>query len=334
MGGNVIDVVMGRGGGNVWERILFLGGMTNRAHTVLEGTIPAEDGTRIWYRMEGTGPTLICQNGVGVTTTFWRDAAARFAQRGYRTILWDYRGHGRSDDPADPASVTLETCVQDLRTVMDALEVESACLLGHSMGSQLGWEFYRAHPSRVAGLVPTLGTYRDAIASFYDLPHVAPRVFSAASYVVERFPRLAKRVAAIPAARPALSELVMRRLSIVHPTLSPRDWVPAYLEHMARLDPRVFFSLAKAIRDHDASELLPTIQVPVLVVAGEKDFFCPPRVAQEMADKIPGAELLIIPGGSHAAIIEQPHLFDLRLARFLETRVFPGGSPSAEGADA
>jgi pimeloyl-ACP methyl ester carboxylesterase len=289
----------------------------------LEGTIPTADGTKIWYRMEGEGPTLICQNGVGVTTTFWRDAAARFARRGYRTILWDYRGHGQSDDPTDPAQVTLETCVDDLRTVLDALDVEVACLLGHSMGSQVGWEFYRAHPSRVAGLVPTLGTYRDAISSFFDLPQVAPRAFAAACYLVERFPRTAKRLASIPAARPALSEVLMRRLAIVHPTLSPSDWVPGYLEHMARLDPRVFFALAKGIRDHDASELLPTIEVPVLVVAGEKDFFCPPRVAHEMAEKIPGAELLIIPRGSHAAIIEQPHLFDLRLTRFLETRVYP-----------
>ena len=100
-------------------------------------------------------------------------------------------------------------------------------------------------------------------------------------------------------------------------------WLPPYLEHMAKLDPRVFFALAQAIKDHDASDLLPQIRVPVLVIAGERDFFCPPRVASEMADLIPGAELFVIPGGSHAATIEQPELFDLRLERFLEERVYP-----------
>lgn len=294
----------------------------------MEGRIITEDGTRLWYRVEGEGPALVCQNGVGVTTTFWESAARRFARRGYRTVLWDYRGHGQSDDPADPGTFTLETCVDDLKDLLDALEVDAACLLGHSMGSQLGWEFYRRNPERVAGLVPTLGTYRDAVSSFYDMPRLAPRVFAAASFVAETFPGVVKRLAAIPSARPRLSDRVMRRLSIVHPTLSPKEWVPSYLEHMARLDPRVFFALAKGIRDHDASELLPNIRVPVLVVAGEKDFFCPPRVAKEMADLIPGAELLLIPGGSHAAIIEQPELFDLRLERFLEERVFPNrGKP-------
>lgn len=293
-----------------------------------EGCIAAPDGTRLWYLARGEGPTLICQNGVGVTTTFWDDVAERFARAGYRTVVWDYRGHGRSEDPAEPERLDLGTCVEDLRVVLDALEVERACLLGHSMGSQLGWEFYRRHPERVAGLVPTLGTYKDAVASFYNLPRLAPKVLSAASFLAGSFPDVARRLASLPSVHPKLADRLIRRFSIVHPTLSPSDWVPGYLEHMARLDPRVFFALARAIQSHDASDLLPQIRVPVLVVAGERDFFCPPRVAQEMAERIPDAELLVIPAGSHAAIIEQPDLFALRLASFLEERVFPAGGAS------
>lgn len=288
-----------------------------------EGSIVAPDGTRLWFRVSGEGPALIFQNGVGVTTTFWDAVAERFAAAGYRTVVWDYRGHGRSEDPRDPNALDLATCVEDLRAVMDALEIERACLLGHSMGSQLGWEFYRLHPGRVAGLVPTLGTYRDAVSTFYDLSWLAPRIFSAARFLADSFPEVARKLAALPSVHPRLAERVIRRLAIVHPTLSPSDWLPTYLEHMARLDPRVFFALAKAIQEHDATDLLPRIRVPVLVVAGERDFFCPPRVAREMAERIPGAELLVIPAGSHAAIIEQPDLFSLRLASFLEERVFP-----------
>lgn len=280
-------------------------------------------GVRLWYRAAGSGPAIVCQNGVGVTITFWEDVAARFAGHGYTTVVWDYRGHGRSDQPRSPAEMTLETCVEDLRRVLDHAGIERACLLGHSMGAQLGWEFYRSHPERVSGLVPTLGTYRNAVASFYDMPRLAPRVFATASFLAENFPGFVRRLTAIPAWQPALADLVVRKLQIVHPTLSPKEWLPPYLAHMAQLDPRVFFALARAIKDHDASDLLPHIRVPVLVVAGERDFFCPPRVAREMADLIPGAELLVIPGGSHAATIEQPELFDLRLGRFLEERVYP-----------
>lgn len=288
-----------------------------------EGHLRVEEGQRIWYQVQGRGPAIVFQNGVGVSTTFWTDLAERLADQGYTTVLWDYRGHGRSDDPADPASLGLETCVGDLRKLLDELDIERACLLGHSMGAQLGWEFYRHHPTRVAGLVPTLGTYRNAVASFFDMPTLSPAVFSAASFMAGAFPRVARRLSSIPARRPVLTDRLIRRLAIVHPTLSPQEWVPPYLDHMARLDPRVFFALARAIRDHDASDLLPEIRVPVLVVAGERDRFCPARVAQEMAEQIPDAEMLLIPDGSHAAIIERPELVERRLLRFLRERVYP-----------
>ncbi len=288
-----------------------------------EGYLATAEGPRLWYRIEGSGPTLAFQNGVGVSTTFWTALARRFARNGFSTVLWDYRGHGRSDPPKDPHNVTLESCVADLGSLLDHLEVERACLLGHSMGAQLGWEFYRAHPQRVSALVPTLGTYRDAISSFFDMPRLAPFAFSAAEFMAENLTGLVKAFTALPALQPKIADRLIRKLSIIHPTLSPKDWLPPYLEHMAGLDPRVFFSLARGIRDHDASDLLPTIQVPVLVVAGDRDFFCPPRVAREMAEKIPLAELLVIPGGSHAAIIEQPALIEKRLERFLRERVVP-----------
>lgn len=289
-----------------------------------EGWVETEPGVRLWYRVQGEGPALTCQNGVGVTITFWEDFARRFAQKGYTTLIWDYRGHGRSDPPKDPGDLTLESCVLDLATLLDHLGIDKACLLGHSMGAQLGWEFYRAHPHRVSGLVPTLGTYRNAVSSFYDMPKLAPHVVGAASFVANTFPRFVSLLTGIPAALPRISDQVVRRLQIVHPTLSPPGWLPPYLEHMKKIDPRVFFALALAIKDHDATDLLPTIEVPVLVVAGDRDFFCPPRVAREMVELIPGAELFVIPGGSHAAIIEQPDLFDLRLERFFEERVLPG----------
>ncbi|HEY0840652.1 MAG TPA: alpha/beta hydrolase [Vulgatibacter sp.] len=294
-----------------------------------EGFLQTSDGTKLWYRIAGSGPALVCQNGVGVTITFWEHLAERFATKGYTTVLWDYRGHGRSEEPRDLRRFTLDTCVDDLCFLLDELGIDAACLLGHSMGAQLGWEFYRTHRDRVRALVPTLGTYRNAISSFYDMPRVAPRVFDAARFMAASFPGVVKKLTSIPASQPGLSDRVMRGLSIVHPTLSPKDWVPGYLRHMARLDPRVFFALARGIRDHDASDLLPEIQVPVLVVAGDRDFFCPPRVAREMVDRIPGAELLMIPGGSHAAIIEQPALVDLRLQRFLSERVYRDAAPAA-----
>jgi pimeloyl-ACP methyl ester carboxylesterase len=66
---------------------------------------------------------------------------------------------------------------------------------------------------------------------------------------------------------------------------------------------------------------LPNIKVPVLVVAGERDTFTPGYLAADMAEKIPGAELLMIERGSHVAPLEQPKLVDERIIRFFRERV-------------
>jgi pimeloyl-ACP methyl ester carboxylesterase len=66
---------------------------------------------------------------------------------------------------------------------------------------------------------------------------------------------------------------------------------------------------------------LPEVNVPVLVVAGERDSFTPPFLAERMVREMPQAELLMVRGGTHVASIEQPELVDGRIREFFETRV-------------
>jgi pimeloyl-ACP methyl ester carboxylesterase len=81
--------------------------------------------------------------------------------------------------------------------------------------------------------------------------------------------------------------------------------------------------MVRAAQEHDAGPLLSEIRAPTLVVAGERDLFTPRKLSLEMAQRIPSAELLEIPRGSHAALIEQPELINLRLEKFLRERVIP-----------
>ena len=83
------------------------------------------------------------------------------------------------------------------------------------------------------------------------------------------------------------------------------------------VDLRGYFALARDLLSHDASDLLEQIRVPTLVVAAERDLFTPAARSKEMAARIPGAELLVLRAGSHAALIEQPELVALTLEKFL-----------------
>jgi pimeloyl-ACP methyl ester carboxylesterase len=109
----------------------------------------------------------------------------------------------------------------------------------------------------------------------------------------------------------------VRALGIVHPDLCPREEFEPYFEHLSQLDLRGYFALARDLLTHDASDLLEQIAVPVLVVAGERDLFTPIARSRELASRIPGAELLVLRQGSHAAMVEQPELVALTLEKFL-----------------
>lgn len=284
-----------------------------------EGYARGANGIRLYYRVDGdAGLPLVCANGIGVSTFFWEPLALELGRR-HRVVRFDYRGHGRSDSPRDYRDISIATCVADQLAVMDELGIDRALLLGHSMGAQVDFEFYRAHPDRTLGLVPTLGPYRRAIETFMD-SSLSLTAFAAMKAVIGTAPTLVARTIR-PILLSGVAELAARKLGIVDAALAPKRLMLQYMEHMTRLDLRSYLVLAEDIQRQDATDLLPHIEVPVLVVAGERDLFCPLRLAYEMVAQIPGAELLIIPNGTHAALIEQPQLLALRVQKFIEERI-------------
>ncbi|HEY3449748.1 MAG TPA: alpha/beta fold hydrolase [Myxococcales bacterium] len=285
---------------------------------IREGFVDGPKG-RLYYRLDGgRGPWLVCLNGIGVCMSFW-EPFARQMGRSCRVARFDFRAHGRSDGPPEPTDISIATCVDDTEAIVAALGIEDPILCGHSMGGQVGFEYYRRHRDGVAALVPTLCTSGHAIATFFDT-RLSLAAFEVFKKVVQVAPNGLSQ-ALRPLLLSGVAERAVRMLGIIHPTLAPHELMVPYLEQLSRTDFRSYAALAQSLQDHDAADLLPSIDVPTLVVAGEKDLFTPLRLAHDLVRRIPGAELLIIPGGTHAALMEQPDLLCLRVEQFLEERV-------------
>ena len=291
---------------------------TRAAVPLREGFARGEHGVRLYWRAEGQGPALLCSNGIGVGTFFWGPLARQLSDD-YTVIRWDYRGHGLSDDAAEPGDTSISICATDALHVLDAAGVDRAVLLGHSMASQVHFEVYRQARERVLGLVPTLGTYRRALETAMGTS-LTVRGFEVLKRVVPLVPGMAHHTLRTVMRSP-LAEPGARLLRLVHPDLAPHEEIVPYLAHNTRIDIRMYLVLAEDMQRHDATDLLPTLTVPTLVVAGDLDRFTPLACAQEMVRLIPGAELFVIPGGTHAALIEQPLLLALRVRQFLEERL-------------
>jgi pimeloyl-ACP methyl ester carboxylesterase len=207
----------------------------------------------------------------------------------------------------------------DLLRILDAAGVEKAILLGHSLGCQTIFEFYRLYPERVLGLVPMLGAFGKPAETFID-PRIGPKLYELIYKYGTRYPNVLN-LASQSALRSPLAWPFAKLTGLVHPDLCRREDLDPYLDHLSQLDFQVFLELARAAQEHDAEDLLESIKVPTLVVAGERDLFTPRDLSMKMAQRIPNAGLLEIPRGSHAALIEQPELINLRLEKFIEEQV-------------
>jgi pimeloyl-ACP methyl ester carboxylesterase len=258
----------------------------------------------------------VLTDGIGCAGYVWRRLAPQLA-RGRRVIHWNYRGHGRSDPPRDLASATVAACVDDLLAVLDAAGEERAVLAGHSMGVQVVLEAHRRAPARVAGLVLVCGAPGRVLDTFHDSP-VLKTVFPLARAIFDRWPS----VAASGFRAVVRSEVAMAYALAfeVNRSLVRREDLEAYFDDLSRVSAPVFVRLLESAASHDASDHLPAIRVPTLVLAGERDGFTPMRLSVAMHEAIPGSELVVLPGGTHVGPVEHPALVSRKVRAFLAER--------------
>ena len=175
--------------------------------------------------------------------------------------------------------------------------------------------------------MPVCGTYGRVVDTFHDNP-VARLLFPLIRRLVGRYPEQARALW-----RRLDSDLLydLATVTDVNGRLVHREDFRPYFSHLATMDVRHFFALAEAAARSDNLAHLPAIDVPTLIVAGERDRFTPDWLGEVMHRRIPDSELLVVPGGSHTAPIEMPELINLRIARFLTERL---AQPSLDGVEA
>lgn len=301
---------------------------------VRSGFVRTPDDVHLYWRAVGHGPLLVCCNGVGVSTFFWKYIVERFRDR-YTVVVWDYRGHGRSDRKLDPTTTDLSVArhADDLMLVMDAVRGggDPAVLFGHSMGCQVVLEAWRRHPERVRGLVLMQGTAGHVLDTFFNLSQ-ASQGFRAIRRLAMKGGRATTAIIR-PLLEAPLAVLIGLKTNMMDSHYTAPEDLRNYLEHLARMDLRVFLGCVWEAQRHSAWEALPQVDVPTLVVAADGDTFTPVACGRKIADLIPGAELLVLGGATHAALVEQPQTVNHRVERFLQERL-RGPPPPRSAEDA
>lgn len=242
----------------------------------------------IHYHVRGEGEPLVLINGYGGNSRAWFLEIPTFSPE-FRVVTFDNRGTGDTDKPDIP--YTMAIMADDVRGLLDVLDVEAAHVYGVSMGGMIAQEFALQQPHRVLSLVlgcTTCGGRHGVRAG----PEVTAYLFD-----VDRMKGLAPE----EAARQSLPFLFSQEYIDANPELM-QVIVAGRMEKPTPL--QSYVRQAEAILAHDTYDRLPRITAPTLVIAGTADRLVPPENSRILASRIPNAELVLLEGMGHGYLVE------------------------------
>jgi pimeloyl-ACP methyl ester carboxylesterase len=276
--------------------------------------LPSRDGGEI--SLIEAGPVdaqpLVLLHGITLRAEVWtyqlRDLAGRF-----RVIAMDQRGHGRSR--AGSEGYSLRLLGDDTATVLEALDLHDAILVGHSMGGmglmQLCGDHADVIDERVAGVV--------FLSTSAGLALPAP-LAKAAAALVDQMHRSGERkgwdVRMYRFPPNDLSYLLARRAFGRSPSSTHIEWTR---ELLAETAVEASYRSGLALASHDGREALEGLKVPALVVVGSRDRVTPPMLARRIVDAVPDGRLEIIPDAGHQLMLERPAELAALLTEFADS---------------
>ena len=248
----------------------------------------ALSGPRIHYERHGSGAPLLLITGFTISAAVFDPVLPLYTER-FETIAYDNRGAGRSDAPRTPTS--MPQLAADAARLLDAIDVDSAHVLGLSMGGMVAQELAIRFPHKVRGLILGGTSPGGPRALRPPMREVTALARSAATGITGR-------------TRPWLAEwLFSEEFRAEQP-----EEVERLLTHFDRHRAPSHGMLTQlwASIYHDTYARLPRIQAPTLVLTGEHDRMTPVGNARVLAERIPDEELAVIDAAGHAFILERP----------------------------
>jgi 3-oxoadipate enol-lactonase len=253
------------------------------------------DGVTLHYTRKGREQTtpLVFINSLGTDLRIWDTVAASFADR-FMLIRYDKRGHGLSDCPSGPYTIRQHT--NDLTGLLEQLQVESAVMIGVSVGGMIAIDYTASYPQRVKALIlsdtaakigtPDMWNERISLLRENGISHIAGAILA-------------------------------RWFSPAFAGQYPAAY-RGYYNMLTRTPLEGYIATCEAIRDADLSDVVPSIEVPTLVVNGAEDGATPPDLVRGLTEALPNARFDLIEQAGHIPSIEQPAVLTAKIDQFLK----------------
>jgi 3-oxoadipate enol-lactonase len=275
----------------------------------------------LYYEETGSGEPLLLVMGLGADSRAWLRQIPEFS-RCHRTIAFDNRGVGRSSKPPGPYAV--RQMAEDAVRLLDRLAVARTHVLGVSMGGMIAQEIAINHPDRIGALVLAC-TYPEPDA---DVEHRRRFTVQQLGGSVSEDGEVTFQVSAIdPLA------IFQHMLPVVFSERFIREELAPLMQHLTGglaygFSLEAILGQTAAVLSHRATDRLHHIASPTLVLTGTDDLLVPPHHSDVLAERIPGARLVKLPGGTHGFNLEMPERFNAEVLRFLAAHPFAAREPA------
>jgi len=260
----------------------------NTTHGTFEGTA---------YSVVGSGEPVVLVHGLGMHRGMWRWQIPALADR-FTVVTYDLLGHGDSKNP--PIDCTLSDFADQLAGLVDALELKRFALAGFSLGGMIVRSYTLSHPDHVKALA-ILHSAHDRTPEERDAIMV----------------RVNQSVEAGPSA--TVDAALGRWFGETYRNANP-DVMEMVRNAILANDPKVYPSIYRvlALGDEELATAITDIRCPTLVMTGDEDYGNSAEMSLKMAEMIPHAEAVILPGLRHMAMAEDPDAFNAPLLSFLD----------------
>lgn len=268
----------------------------NPVLTIGQGQL-AVPGGKIWFKVTGTGkgmPVVLLHGGPGMSSFYLKPFEDLGNDR--QVIRYDQLGGGKSDMITDTTMFTVDHFIKELDSLRSYFGIKKWHVFGHSWGTILAIEYYRAHPDYVASL-----TFGSAV---FDIPAYAKRAKQLLTTLPDSLQQAIEKAEAIGKYDDPLYQEAMNKFYSLYLFRQPiqadldSTWATYNAGIYMYMQGPSEFTLTGTLKNYNSTSLLPQITVPTLFTVGEFDEVGP-ELVKSFAEKVPNSHYVLFPGSAH-----------------------------------
>jgi len=274
--------------------------------------IKSHDKIKIWYsyrNKSSTKPTLIFIHGWAADWTSWKKEIDFFNRLNFPTLTLDLRGHGKSDKPNEEEKYSLYAFAKDIEYIRKKEQINKFILIGHSMGGMISLNYYKSFKSnKLKSLILCSTTYRN-ILEHNRIKALSPLISNLSEFIIKNKKIKKKYFSHIKDSD--LTKIKLKKFK----NLS--DYA-IFLVGLQQTSLKSVFSCLEVMMNFNFKDILKKINIPTLILDGDKDPLLSTKDSKEMYKEIKNSEIDFIKNGKHYVNLESPKLINNYILKFLE----------------